>query len=235
MGAAHLLLEPGLAPFSLALAVVAGLLLLEVVFGLMGVSLIGDGADATPEFDSADLAADAGLDLGAEAALDGPGPVPPGGASAWLGFGKVPAVLWLAGMLTGFGISGYLLQLVLSSVTGVLLPAWAAALVAVPPALAGGRWFARTLSRIVPRTESAAISRRSLGDRVGIVVQGTARRGMPAQARIRDGHGNLHYVRVEPVDDDGEIAAGTEVIILRGRTDVLKAMPVTGTGGEETR
>ena len=251
MGAVHLLLEPGLAPFSMALALVAGLLLLEIVFGLIGLSLLGGGADAPdfdgPDFDAPDLDAapdlHAGADLGAghfhaDAAPDahGPGPaqVSGGGIAGWLGFGQVPAVLWLAGMLTAFGIAGYVLQLVLASATGLLLPAWAAALLALPPAVVAGRWFARGLARIVPKTESSAISRRSLGDRVGVVVQGTARRGRPAQARVRDGHGNLHYVRVEPIDDDGEIAAGTEVIIMGGRTGVLKAIPVTGASGEKT-
>lgn len=255
MGTVRLLLEPGLAPFSMALALVAGLLLLEIVFGLIGLSLMGgaDGPDldgpvldapnldAAPHLDAPDLHAGADLGAGhfnADAAPDahgaGPAQVSGGGVAGWLGFGQVPAVLWLAGMLTAFGIAGYVLQLVLASATGLLLPAWAAALLALPPAVVAGRWFARGLARIVPKTESSAISRRSLGDRVGVVVQGTARRGRPAQARVRDGHGNLHYVRIEPIDDDGEIAAGTEIIILSGRTSVLKAIPVTGTSGEET-
>ena len=245
-----LLLEPGMAPFSFALALVAGLLVLELAMSLVGLSAMGHGHADGPDFDAApDLGADDALagDLhapGADAGGHEPGhdgghdgaadAGAHGAVAGWLGFGQVPAVLWAAGMLTAFGVAGYLIQFLLASATGWLLPGWLAALVALPPALVAGGWFARTLARIVPKTESSAIARRSLGDRVGLVVQGTARRGLPAQARVRDGHGNLHYVRIEPVDDDGEIPPGTEVVILRGREGVLKAIPVTGTGEEPT-
>ena len=73
-------------------------------------------------------------------------------------------------------------------------------LLALPLAILAGRWFARTLARLVPKTETSAINRRSLGGRRGVIAQGTAVRGRPAQARVRDGYGNTHYVRVEPVD-----------------------------------
>lgn len=59
-----------------------------------------------------------------------------------------------------------------------------------------------------------------------MIAQGTARRGNPAQARIRDGHGNFHYVRVEPVDDGASYPQGTEVLIRDGRGPVLLALAI---------
>lgn len=106
------------------------------------------------------------------------------------------------------------------------MPWWAAAAIAALPGLRLGGMVARALGRLVPRTETTAIARRSLGDRRGTIVQGTARRGHPAQARVRDGHGNLHYVRVEPIDEGVEIRTGTEVLIRNGRGPVLGAIPI---------
>ncbi len=244
----NFLLDTGMAPFTGALMLVAGLLVVELVMSLVGGSLLGDG-DAADGLDGAD--ADMGMEFDADgvdaaefdagdidgAELDGAeldpeggdaieGPAGGGGIAAWLGFGQVPFILWLAGLLTAFGLVGYGIQVVASSALGTLLPWWAATALAALPALRLGGWFARTLGRMVPKTETTAINRRSLGDRRGIISQGTAKRGMPAQARVRDGHGNLHYVRVEPVDDGVEIPQGTEVLIRGGRGSVLKAIPI---------
>ena len=237
MTALGFLLEPGMMPFSMALALVAGLLLLEVVMSLAGLSIMGDGADADfdadigPDFD-ADIDADVELDLNSGPELDAEAPngtASTSGVSSWLGFGEVPVILWPAGMLTAFGISGYLLQSASSAVLGALLPWSAAVPLALPPAILAGRWFARTLARLVPKTETSAINRRSLGGRRGVIAQGTAERGRPAQARVRDGYGNTHYVRVEPVDDGASYPQGTEVLIRDGRGPVLLALAIGDT------
>ena len=236
------LLDPGMTPFTAALAFVAGLLLLEIVMMTIGASLMGDGPDADFDADvagdfDADLDADFDADVLAEpgAELDpeiGEGPASldgPTGIAGWLGFGQVPLILWLAGMLTAFGIIGYTLQLIATNVLGGTLPAILAAAIVIVPSVRAGRWVARTLGRLVPKTETSAINRRSLGGRRGVIAQGTARRGHPAQARVRDGYGNLHYVRVEPVDDDAHYPTGTEVLIRDGRGTVLLALSIDDT------
>lgn len=229
------LLDPGMTPFTMALALVAGLLVLEVVMSLIGLSLMGEGPDADigdAEFD-AEFDTEVGADMDGAAEIDGADPDgdlstagTSGGLSAWLGFGEVPIILWAAGMLTAFGTSGYLLQTASTAALGITLPLAAAVPLCLPPTVMAGRWFARTLARIVPKTETTAINRRSLGGRRGVIAQGTARRGNPAQARIRDGHGNFHYVRVEPVDDGASYPQGTEVLIRDGRGPVLLALAI---------
>ncbi|MGD1923207.1 MAG: OB-fold-containig protein [Paracoccaceae bacterium] len=234
MTAISFLLDAGMVPFTMALALAAGLLILEVVMSLIGFSLMGDGADA--DFDAE---IDVGLDpdsvLEIEPELEVGDPVDangvgetaaPAGLASWLGFGEVPMILWVAGMLTAFGLSGYLVQLAAQAVIGTTLPAIAGVALAIFPALRAGRWFARTLGRLIPKTETTAINRRSLGGRVGVISQGTARRGRPAQARVLDGHGNFHFVRVEPVDDGAELTQGTEVMIRDGRGPVLFAIAI---------
>ena len=74
-------------------------------------------------------------------------------------------------------------------------------------------------ARLLPKTETTAMSERHLGRRIGVVSQGTAKRGMPAEVRVTDHHGNMHYLRAEPVRDSDEIPQGSRVLVLRHRFD----------------
>ncbi|MEL6196759.1 MAG: OB-fold-containig protein [Pseudomonadota bacterium] len=215
------LLEPELLPFAIALGLVAALCLLEVVMTVAGLSLLGDAgaeADMDADFD-ADL--DTDLEAGADGAASAAGAT---GLLSWLGIGKVPFMIWLAGTLTAFGIVGYALQLVTAAVLGGPAPAMIAAGVALVPGIAAGASVARVLGRLVPKNESTAISTRSYGGRRGVITTGTARRGIPAEARFRDAHGNTHYAMVEPVHDDDELPQGTDVAIVRLGKGKLRAI-----------
>jgi hypothetical protein len=231
-----LFLTEGFFPFTLSLALLFGLLLLEILFAVMGGTILGAGGEAeAPDLDvdapdlgdldidldidgleidpgDLELAEFADLDAadGASAGAEGAG-----GLAAWLGFGKMPALIWLASVLLGFGVSGYVLQLLITTFLGGpapwLLPGAPAAIAAIFFAKGFGALFARLL----PKTETESVSERHLGRRIGIVTQGTARRGKPAEVRVTDRFGNTHYLRAEPLRNDGEIAQGTEVMVLR--------------------
>ena len=225
-------------PFTIALALLFGLLALELILALVGATLLGLGADADidldmdvdapdlgdldidfgdadPElFDFADPGVDADLDLeapGAEAVSPGP--------ASWLGMGKVPTLIWIASVLLGFGVTGVVLQNLTNALLGTNLPA---SLAAIPAALAG-IWFAKqfgaAFARMLPKTETSAMSNRHLGRRTGVVTQGTAKRGKPTEVKVTDRYGNTHYLRAEPLKDDEEIHAGTEVLVLRHRLE----------------
>jgi hypothetical protein len=43
---------------------------------------------------------------------------------------------------------------------------------------------------------------------VGVVIGGVARRGLAAQARVKDSHGRSHYLMVEPDMDDEVFGRG---------------------------
>ena len=223
-------------PFTIALALLFGLLALELLLALLGGTLLGLGADADvdldidapdlgdldidlgdPDFGDFDLG-DTDLDLDADVDSDIDTNIGAGPAS-WLGMGKVPVLIWFASILVSFGITGIVIQTFANSTLGFSLPAY---LVAVPAGVAA-IWFARrfgeVFARLLPKTETTAMSERHLGRRVGVVSQGTAKRGMPAEVRVTDRHGNLHYLRAEPVRDSEEIPQGTRVLVLRHRFD----------------
>lgn len=156
------------------------------------------------------------LDLHAD--LDGGGDL-----LGWLGFGKVPLLMLLVVFLALFGLAGLAIQQFAGP-----LALWIAAPAAAAAALPLTGLGARGLARIMPQDETTAIGLDSLVGRRGIITIGTARRGSPAQARVADMHGQVHYVMVEPYDDDHSIGEGETVRLDRrdgnifiavGRTD----------------
>ncbi|WP_342456193.1 hypothetical protein [Phaeobacter gallaeciensis] len=165
------LLDGAFAPFTLALALLTGLMVLELVALLLGGSLIGADSDADLDIDAGDVgdfdldldgaelggvegidAADLDLpdaELDLELAPDAPadaGVSNPTGLASWLGLGRMPTVIWLGAILLGFGLSGMGLQVALSSLFGLLAPAWGAAI----PAGAFAFWFARVFGLRLP-------------------------------------------------------------------------------------
>lgn len=218
-------------PFTASIAIVLGLVLLELIVLLLGSSLLSFDADALElDADGLDLDAD-GPDFDADAAeIDAEGVELSGGSaalSAWLGLGRVPLAIWVASLLTGFGLSGFILQSAANGLLGFTLAAPIAALIAAAPALGFTRHLSGFLGHIIPKTETSAVSKRGMGGQHGVVTQGTARRGQPAEVRIKDRHGNMHYLRVEPYEDDTELPQGTEVYVIRNRDGSFRAMEIT--------
>lgn len=219
-----LLLDPALFPFTVALAILFGLMIMELLAALLGGTLLGMDGDADLDLDldadfdvSPDFDLDADFDLAElEAEIETATQSADGASgSDWLGLSKVPTLIWVAAALLAFGLSGVTLQTIAQSVLGTLLSPWA---VAVPAAF-GAVWFSSRFSsvfaRFIPKSESSAVSVNHLGRRRGIVSQGTAQRGRAAEVRVMDGHGNAHYLRAEPLRDDAVIPQGSEVLVLR--------------------
>lgn len=224
-------------PFTIALALLFGLLALEILLLLVGSTLLGMGADAEidvdidapdlgdldidfgnidiADFEIADVGADADADLDAD--VDSGTGADAVGPAAWLGIGKMPILIWVAAVLMAFGLSGVLLQKAAIGIFGFALPAIVVTLPAGLIALWFAARFGNFFARVLPKTETTALSERHLGRRTGTVTQGTAKRGSPAEVRVSDRHGNMHHLRGEPLKDEDVIPAGTDVLVLRHR------------------
>ncbi len=240
------LFDPDFLPFTFALALLFGLAGLELAALLIGASFLGsgdadadlggvDGVDGLDAPDLGDLGGDLSLDADALSDFGDLGDLDladidgmdlaegaatvevSGGIGSWLGLGKMPMLIWLAVLLLAFGLSGIGLQLGLKSLLSDTLSTWLVAL----PAGGFGLWFARrfgaVFARILPQVETEALSERSLGRRRGVITQGTAAKGRPAEVRVMDRYGNAHYLRAEPFAKGEEIAQGTEVLVIRDR------------------
>ncbi|HEX8624077.1 MAG TPA: YqiJ family protein [Allosphingosinicella sp.] len=165
------------------------------------------------------------LGLGASAVhLDVHADVDGGGdLLGWLGIGRVPLLMLLVVFLALFGLAGLAIQQFAGP-----LSLWMAVPAAAAAALPLTGLGARGLARIMPGDETTAVSLDDLVGRRGTITIGTARRGSPAQARVSDVHGQVHYVMVEPYDDDHSIGQGESVRLDRRDGNIFIAVGRTG-------
>ena len=134
----------------------------------------------------------------------------------WLGIGRVPLLMLLVVFLALFGLAGLAIQQFAGP-----LSLWIAVPGAAAAALPLTGLGARGLARIMPQDETTAISLDSLVGRRGTITIGTARRGSPAQARVRDVHGQSHYVMIEPNDDAHAVGEGETVLLVRREGNIF--------------
>lgn len=214
-------------PFTATFGILVALLLIEVASAFTGLSLFGSESDGVDlDFDAeADIDLDVDTDLDLDAATaDGSQGL---SLLAWLGIGRVPTAIWGATALASFGLSGTALQLATQWLTGGLLPAAIAIPLVIPPAILITKRLSLTFARAVPKTETTALARRSFAGNHGTITQGTAQRGKPAEVRLRDRHGNLHHLRLEPYDDAHALPQGTDVYVTRTADGTLRLMPLS--------
>ena len=190
----NLFTSPETLPFGVAVALIVAIALLEGLGMLISLSPSNLIDNWLPEHP-----AEAGVDR----------------VLGWLHLGRVPALVLLLLFLLGYALFGYALQKVAFNLLGGFLPAWAAGLLAVPPGLATVRGLGSLVAHIIPRDETSAVSEQSLVGRGGVVSAGAARRGLAAQARVRDAHGRMHYLMVEPDLDDEVFEEGAQILIVR--------------------
>lgn len=195
------LLSPEGLPFAAALAVVLIFALLEGVSALLGFALSSAVDGLIPDLPDLDLNVD--LDAGAATKF-----------LTWLRLGKVPLIFWLIVYLTTFGLLGALLQLFADAALGRYLPVMIAVTAAMIAALPPTRTFASLLAKLIPQDETSAVSADSFVGRVAVVTQGRATHGRPAEARLKDQHGQVHYVRVEPDRATDAFGEGAQVLLV---------------------
>lgn len=136
------------------------------------------------------------------------------GLLGWLHLGKVPFMILVIVFLTAFGLTGFVMQMAARAWFHHFLPLALVAAGAFLVALPAVRLLGGALGKVLPQDETFAVSLEDLVGRIATVVTGTARFGVPAQARVRDLHGRSHYVLVEP-DGDAAFTPGTEVLLVR--------------------
>jgi Protein of unknown function (DUF1449) len=192
-------LTPEYAPFAIAFAVMIGIGLIE------GVGL-GLGH----------------VDLDAEIGGDAPG----GGLLDWLGLGgELPILIWLTSLLGCFTLSGLAIQQGATTLLGGPLHWGLAVGGATLIGVILNTFAANGLARIMPGYESTVISSDDLLRQRGRILDGAARRGHPARAKVVDHHGQAHFIMVEPHDDGGVIAHGQTALLVRREGGIFYALP----------
>lgn len=208
------LFHPASRPFTVALVVMLGIGLVEVVALLAGGDL----------FAFLDDALDVDLDAGADgvSAVEGAGPFTR--FLGWMQVGRVPVLMLLVLFLLAFGLAGLFVQASVASLLGGPLPAWIAAPAVAVAVLPGVRGAGVLLARVMPKDETESVPVDSFVGRIAVVTLGTATRGTPAQAKLKDRFGHSHYVLVEP-DVDGEaFPQGAAVLLVSRAGAVFRAI-----------
>lgn len=145
----------------------------------------------------------------------------------WLGFGRLPLLMTLVVALASFGLAGIALQQAALAWIGHLLPMSLAAGGAVLAALPLTALISRPLARILPTDETTAIDLDSLVGRRGRITLGTAELGSPARARVRDPHGQSHYLLVEPHLPGERLTESDEILLVAREASSFRAIAVT--------
>lgn len=131
----------------------------------------------------------------------------------YLNAGHLPLTLLVASAASVFGLTGLGLQQAAVSLNGQALSLVVAVPIAGLASIPATHFISKSLGRLIPNTETTAISSKTLIGRQGRVLAGTGKRGLPVQVKLRDEHGQAHYVMVEPLYDDNIFNQGDAVLI----------------------
>ena len=213
------LFQPAMQPFAVALGVVAAIAALEIVGLLFGVAFSGLVDAALPDLeigglDVEGLEADGFGPDGPDASIADGAPGVIGQFLSWLCVGKVPALILIAAFLTGFGVAGAVLQNLSNAAFGGPMPVGIAAAGAFIAALPITRTLGNGVARIMPKEQTDARSRDSFIGRPATIVRGVAKKGAPAEAKLKDETGATHYFLIEPDMPDQTFTAGADVLIV---------------------
>lgn len=133
----------------------------------------------------------------------------------WLHVGRVPLLVLLVILLTAFAFIGLTINGAVHSLAGMYVPT----LLTIPLAILGALPIVRScgavVARLMPRDESSAVTFDTLVGRVAVIVNGTARSGFAAEARVKNEHGQTLYVRVEPDKGTPDLTAGESVLLVK--------------------
>jgi Protein of unknown function (DUF1449) len=192
------LLEPQTWPFTVATVLLLLIAILEGLALLLGAS-VSEWLHGMVDHPDAPDAPDAALDR----------------ALGWLHVGRVPLLVLLVLFLASFALTGFALNMVVKRIFGLWLTPWVSVPLAFVATVSIVRSLGNVLARIVPREQSFAVTFDSLIGLVATVVNGTARQGYPAQAKVVSQHGQTLYVMVEPDEAGVTFQNGSSVLLVR--------------------
>lgn len=220
-------------PFAISIGVMLSITVLEIFLAMGGLGMMGILDNLVPDsfdLDVGDVDAGVNVDMDADIDLD----VDFGGDASFLhmvlgffGIGRVPLLVVIVSFLASFGLAGYLIQSLVHGVTGFYLPA----LLASIPAFLGGSFVTRRIAlavgKLIPDVETDAVDSGSFIGRTAVLTLGEASRGKPAQGKLRDQNGQIHYLMIEPDEANKSFRQGDEVLLVSRQGSIFKAIEVT--------
>jgi hypothetical protein len=75
------------------------------------------------------------------------------------------------------------------------------------------RIFGGLIAKLLPKDETSSISNNDLIGHIAIITLGKAIKGSPAEAKVKDQSGQVHYFMVEPENENDIFMQGEKVLI----------------------
>lgn len=133
--------------------------------------------------------------------------------------GKVPMLVYFIIFLSSFSAIGFVIQYYMKDKTGHYFPWFIIVPIAFIASILISRYISKLCSKIAFKDETMAVSSETFVGTLATITIGKTKRGLKAEARLTDIHGQTHYVFVEPEDDNAEFKAGEEVLLIRKEKD----------------
>jgi membrane protein implicated in regulation of membrane protease activity len=197
----ELLLAPETKPFAIATVMLLGLIGVELVTLMFGVSL-SHFVEKSFHFEGH------------------------AGPLGWLNVGQVPLIILLIVLLGAFAATGYVVQSVAHAVWAPL-PALIASAIAVAAALPMVRAASRAIAKIVPRDETYAVEAADLVGRTAEVTVGPLDEGLPGRVKLKDAYGNWHFPRARAAKGHSGMAVGSTVLLVDREGSCFLAVPAS--------
>ncbi len=222
------LLSPANTPFVISLGLMVTFTVIEILSVCLGMGLSEMVDSMIPEFDvDVDIDMDVDADIDANI-VDISGPQDSlVKLLSWFRVGEVPVVMLFIIFLTGFGLSGIIVQYVMISLVKITLPLWIAVIASILAAIPTVRFCGGFLGKYMPKDETYAVSEESFPGMIATVTMGVAKEGKPAQAKLTDKHGQTHYILIEPDKNDESFSKGDRALIVSQQGALFKVIAPT--------
>lgn len=205
-------------PFSVALVLLFGIALLEGITTFIGFGFSQFLENLLPDTDIPHMDIDVDADIGMET------PSILTRLLGWIRIKGVPMIVVLVVFLTVFSLSGFIVQAIIKSIIGFYLPWFIAMLPAFFITIPIVKASSLILSNFVIKDETSALKTETFVGKIAVITLGNARKGMPAEAKLTDTYGQVHYIRVEPDEDDEVLEQSAEVLLIKKQGHIFKAI-----------
>ena len=210
----ELLFAPESLPFTGAIIFVLLLGALETISLLLGASLFGLFGHIdidVPHIDHIDIPHVEHIDI---AHIDTPHLDADSGLG-WLHVGKVPMLVLLVLFLSSFATVGLSCNALSHYYLGSYPNVYLSSGVAFLSAILAVRVLGNVIAKLIPKDETSAVSLDTLVGHIAIIINGTARKNNPAQARVTTEKGQTFYIRVEPEHDYEQFNTHDSVLLIK--------------------
>ncbi|MCJ8327678.1 MAG: YqiJ family protein [Campylobacterales bacterium] len=133
---------------------------------------------------------------------------------SWIKIKQVPVIILFIIFLTAFGLVGLFFQFLSFTLLNNLLSQWIIFLPVFIVSVYFLRISAVFISKVLPKDNTSSISEDDLIGHIAIITLGKASKGYPAEAKVKDSHGQTHYLMIEPEYEGIVFLQGEKVLIL---------------------